>query len=232
MGQIAFLMLMGVVMKNGILLVDYTNTLRARGLSLYGAVLEAGPSRMRPVLMTTVATVCSMLPVALGTGDGSEWRGPMGVITIGGLLTSTFLTLLVVPVVYTLLDDAARGLRSIAGRGRTGALEASRRAAADARDGEPRTGVDATLAREATDPHGGFGGPRIVICPATGHPEEVELDAARAALTSSVGSGELRIAQCARWPEHRNCDQACLEDADPAWAEEHGLLTPTRRSRG
>jgi hypothetical protein len=62
---------------------------------------------MRPVLMTTVSTVCSMLPVAFGTGDGSEWRGPMGVITIGGLLTSTFLTLLVVPVVYTLLDDAA-----------------------------------------------------------------------------------------------------------------------------
>jgi HAE1 family hydrophobic/amphiphilic exporter-1 len=111
MGQIAFLMLMGVVMKNGILLVDYTNTLRAAGRSLRAAVLEAGPTRMRPVLMTTVSTVCSMLPVALGTGDGSEWRAPMGVITIGGLLTSTLLTLLVVPVVYTLLDDAAEAVR-------------------------------------------------------------------------------------------------------------------------
>lgn len=116
MGQIAFLMLMGVVMKNGILLVDYTNTLRARGLGLRAAVLEAGPTRMRPVLMTTVSTVCSMFPVAFGTGDGSEWRGPMGIITMGGLLTSTFLTLLVVPVVYTLLDDAAAALRSMAWR--------------------------------------------------------------------------------------------------------------------
>jgi HAE1 family hydrophobic/amphiphilic exporter-1 len=110
MGQIAFLMLMGVVMKNGILLVDYTNTLRRRGRSLSEAVLEAGPTRMRPVLMTTVSTVCSMLPVALGGGDGSEWRSPMGIISIGGLLTSTFLTLLVVPVVYSLLDDAGVGV--------------------------------------------------------------------------------------------------------------------------
>jgi HAE1 family hydrophobic/amphiphilic exporter-1 len=129
MGQIAFLMLMGVVMKNGILLVDYTNTLRARGQSLADAVMEAGPTRMRPVLMTTVSTVCSMLPVALGSGDGSEWRGPMGIITIGGLLTSTFLTLLVVPVVYTLLDDAARALRSVAARGFSWMPPANSRAA-------------------------------------------------------------------------------------------------------
>jgi HAE1 family hydrophobic/amphiphilic exporter-1 len=129
MGQIAFLMLMGVVMKNGILLVDYTNTLRARGQSLADAVMEAGSTRMRPVLMTTVSTVCSMLPVALGSGDGSEWRGPMGIITIGGLLTSTFLTLLVVPVVYTLLDDAARVLRSVAARGSYWMPRATTRAA-------------------------------------------------------------------------------------------------------
>ncbi len=113
MGQIAFLMLMGVVMKNGILLVDYTNTLRGRGRSLHEAALEAGATRMRPVLMTTVSTICGMLPVALGTGDGSEWRAPMGIISIGGLATSTFLTLLVVPVVYTLFDDAAA--RSLSG---------------------------------------------------------------------------------------------------------------------
>jgi HAE1 family hydrophobic/amphiphilic exporter-1 len=106
MGQIAFLMLMGVVMKNGILLVDYTSTLRSRGRSLYEAAMEAGCTRMRPVLMTTVSTICGMLPVALSTGDGSEWRAPMGIISIGGLATSTFLTLLVVPVVYTLFDDA------------------------------------------------------------------------------------------------------------------------------
>jgi HAE1 family hydrophobic/amphiphilic exporter-1 len=106
MGQIAFLMLMGIVMKNGILLVDYTNTLRARGLSVREAVLEAGPTRMRPVLMTAVSTIFGMLPVALSSGDGSEWRNPMGIIAIGGLAASTLLTLLVVPVVYTLVDEA------------------------------------------------------------------------------------------------------------------------------
>jgi HAE1 family hydrophobic/amphiphilic exporter-1 len=119
MAQIAFLMLMGIVMKNGILLVDYINTLRERGLPLRQAVLEAGPTRMRPVLMTAVSTIFGMLPLALGRGDGSEWRSPMGVIAIGGLTTSTLLTLLVVPVAYTLLDDlqtalerGARGLRA------------------------------------------------------------------------------------------------------------------------
>jgi hydrophobic/amphiphilic exporter-1 (mainly G- bacteria), HAE1 family len=110
MGQIAFLMLMGIVMKNGILLVDYTNTLRARGLPLYEAVLEAGPTRMRPVLMTAVSTIFGMLPLALGRGDGSEWRAPMGVVSIGGLAASTLLTLLVVPVVYTLFDEAGAWL--------------------------------------------------------------------------------------------------------------------------
>jgi HAE1 family hydrophobic/amphiphilic exporter-1 len=120
MGQIAFLMLMGVVMKNGILLVDYTNTLRRRGRLLYDAVTEACATRMRPVLMTTVSTICGMLPVALSNGDGSEWRSPMGIVSIGGLATSTFLTLLVVPVVYTIFDDvgsrSARVLRSLQAR--------------------------------------------------------------------------------------------------------------------
>jgi HAE1 family hydrophobic/amphiphilic exporter-1 len=106
MGQIAFLMLMGIVMKNGILLVDYTNTLRERGRELRQAVLEAGPVRLRPVLMTAASTIFGMLPLAVGTGDGSEWRGPMGVIAIGGLAASTALTLIVVPVAYTLVDDA------------------------------------------------------------------------------------------------------------------------------
>jgi HAE1 family hydrophobic/amphiphilic exporter-1 len=110
MGQISFLMLMGIVMKNGILLVDYTNTLRRRGMPMREAVLEAGPIRMRPVLMTAVSTIFGMLPVAFSSGDGSEWRNPMGVIAIGGLTTSTLLTLLVVPVVYTLLDDAEHWL--------------------------------------------------------------------------------------------------------------------------
>ena len=106
MGQIAFLMLMGIVMKNGILLVDYTNQLRSRGMSLFEAALRAGPKRMRPVLMTAVSTIFGMLPLALGTGDGSEWRARMGIVVIGGLVTSTLLTLVVVPVIYTLLDEA------------------------------------------------------------------------------------------------------------------------------
>jgi HAE1 family hydrophobic/amphiphilic exporter-1 len=114
MGQIAFLMLMGIVMKNGILLVDYTNTLRARGLPLYEAVLEAGPTRMRPVLMTAISTIFGMLPLALGMGDGAEWRSPMGVIAIGGLAASTPLTLVVVPVAYTLVDDAQMALTRLA----------------------------------------------------------------------------------------------------------------------
>jgi len=105
--------LMGIVMKNGILLVDYTNTLRERGLPAREAVLEAGPTRMRPVLMTAVSTIFGMLPVALGVGDGSEWRSPMGLISIGGLSTSTLLTLLVVPVAYTLVDDALGWLRRL-----------------------------------------------------------------------------------------------------------------------
>jgi HAE1 family hydrophobic/amphiphilic exporter-1 len=124
LGQIAFLMLMGIVMKNGILLVDYTNTVRARGVPLHDAVLEAGPVRLRPVLMTAVSTIFGMLPLALGTGDGSEWRSPMGVISIGGLLTSTFLTLLIVPIAYTLIDDAQRAVK----RALRGALAVSRRA--------------------------------------------------------------------------------------------------------
>ncbi|HYB13411.1 MAG TPA: efflux RND transporter permease subunit, partial [Myxococcota bacterium] len=106
MGQIGLLMLMGLVMKNGILLVDYSNTVRLRGGSARSAVLEAGPARLRPVLMTTTAMVFGMLPVAFGKGDGSEFHAPMGIISIGGMASSTFLTLLVVPVVYTLVDDA------------------------------------------------------------------------------------------------------------------------------
>jgi HAE1 family hydrophobic/amphiphilic exporter-1 len=99
-------MLMGIVMKNGILLVDYINTLRADGRGLREAVLEAGPVRLRPVLMTAVSTICGMLPLAYGAADGSEWRSPMAVICIGGLMASTLLTLLVVPIAYTLIDDA------------------------------------------------------------------------------------------------------------------------------
>jgi HAE1 family hydrophobic/amphiphilic exporter-1 len=108
MAMIGFIMLMGLVTKNGILLVEFTNQLRAKGRSTRDALLEAGPVRLRPILMTSVAMIAGMIPVALARGDGAETRVPMAVAIIGGLLTSTVLTLGIVPVVYSLLD----GLRS------------------------------------------------------------------------------------------------------------------------
>ena len=117
MSGIGLLVLMGLVMKNGILLVDYANQLREeRGLTADEAMLEAGPVRMRPVLMTTGALVFGMAPVAFGGSSGSEFRAPMGMITIGGLLTSTLLTLVVVPVVYGLLDRLSEALLRLAAR--------------------------------------------------------------------------------------------------------------------
>jgi HAE1 family hydrophobic/amphiphilic exporter-1 len=96
---------MGLVKKNAILLVDYTNTLRARGMGRQEAILTAGPVRLRPILMTTFAMIFGMMPIAIGIGEGAETRSPMAIATIGGLLTSLFLTLVVVPAAYDLLDD-------------------------------------------------------------------------------------------------------------------------------
>jgi HAE1 family hydrophobic/amphiphilic exporter-1 len=102
---IGLILLMGLVKKNAILLVDYTNTLRARGMGRKEAILQAGPVRLRPILMTTFAIIFGMLPIAIGIGEGAETRAPMAIATIGGLLTSLFLTLVVVPVAYDLFDD-------------------------------------------------------------------------------------------------------------------------------
>ena len=102
---IGIIMLMGLVTKNAILLVDYTITLRGRGMSRDEALLKAGPVRLRPILMTTAAMIFGMLPTALKIGEGAELRAPMAIAVIGGLITSTLLTLVVVPVVYTLVDD-------------------------------------------------------------------------------------------------------------------------------
>jgi HAE1 family hydrophobic/amphiphilic exporter-1 len=104
--MIGIIMLMGLVSKNAILLLDYTNTLMSRGRSRHEALLEAGPSRLRPILMTTFAMVGGMLPTALALSQGSETRSPMAVAVIGGLILSTLLTLIVIPVVFTLVDDA------------------------------------------------------------------------------------------------------------------------------
>jgi len=103
--MIGVVMLMGLVTKNAILLVDYTNQLRReRGLSVREALLAAGPVRLRPIVMTTLAMILGMMPSALGTGEGSAFRSPISIATIGGLMTSTLLTLIVVPVSYLLLD--------------------------------------------------------------------------------------------------------------------------------
>ena len=108
---IGMLMLVGIVVKNGILLVDYTNLLRRQGLSRDEAVLRAGPTRLRPILMTSSAAILGMIPIALALGKGSETNAPMATVVIGGLLTSTFLTLFVVPIAYTLFDDLGRRFR-------------------------------------------------------------------------------------------------------------------------
>ncbi len=111
MSMIGIIMLMGLVTKNGILLVDYTNVLRDRGLERTDALINAGATRLRPILMTTFAMIFGMMPVALGVREGSEFRAPMGQAVIGGLITSTLLTLFVVPVVYSILDDLGKVLR-------------------------------------------------------------------------------------------------------------------------
>jgi HAE1 family hydrophobic/amphiphilic exporter-1 len=109
--MIGMIMLMGLVAKNGILLVEFTNQVKARGLPTREALLEAGPVRLRPILMTTVAMIAGMMPVALARGDGAEMRVPMAIAIIGGLVSSTVLTLVVVPVFYALLERLKRGRR-------------------------------------------------------------------------------------------------------------------------
>lgn len=106
--MIGILILMGLVTKNGILLVDFTNQLRARGMERREALLTAGPMRLRPILMTTMTMVVGMIPLALAIGSGSDMRAGMGIVIIGGLLSSLLLTLVLVPVMYTFLDRFSR----------------------------------------------------------------------------------------------------------------------------
>lgn len=105
MSMIGIVLLMGLVTKNAILLVDFIKQARARGESRLDAILQSGPIRLRPILMTTLATIFGVLPLALGIGPGAEFRAPMARAVIGGMISSTVLTLIVVPVVYSLLDD-------------------------------------------------------------------------------------------------------------------------------
>ena len=107
---LGMIMLAGIVVNNAIVLVDYANTLRGRGLALKEAIVQAGCIRLRPILMTMATTVLGLLPMALGLGDGAEIRTPMAVAVICGLLTSTFLTLLVIPTIYYLFGLAGERL--------------------------------------------------------------------------------------------------------------------------
>jgi multidrug efflux pump subunit AcrB len=110
---IGIIMLLGMATKNAILLIDYSNVLRRRGYELVEAAREAARVRLRPILMTTFSTVLGMLPIALGFGAGGEARAPLGVAVAGGLLATTFLTIVVVPVVYTLLEAGRRRVVSL-----------------------------------------------------------------------------------------------------------------------
>jgi len=111
MSLIGLILLMGLVTKNAILLVDFTRVLRARGMSREKALATAGRTRLRPIMMTTLAMIFGMLPLAFALGAGAEMRAPMARAVVGGLITSTVLTLLVVPVVYALLDDLGAWVR-------------------------------------------------------------------------------------------------------------------------
>jgi len=102
--MIGFIMLMGLVTKNAILLVDFANRARRAGASLHDSLLQAGQVRLRPIMMTTAAMIGGMMPLAIGYGEGGEVQAPMGRAIIGGVITSTLLTLVVVPVLFTYLD--------------------------------------------------------------------------------------------------------------------------------
>ncbi|MBM3838742.1 MAG: efflux RND transporter permease subunit [Verrucomicrobia bacterium] len=108
--QVGLVLLIGLVTKNSILLVEYANQQRAKGIDSHEAMIRAGVVRLRPILMTAFSTVAGILPIAIGFGSGAESRRPMGVAVVGGMMTSTFLTLLIIPVVYTLFSDLAEKL--------------------------------------------------------------------------------------------------------------------------
>jgi multidrug efflux pump subunit AcrB len=116
--MIGLIMLMGIATKNSILLVDYIIIARRdHGMERWHAILDACHKRARPIVMTTIAMGAGMMPIALGLGTDPSFRAPMAIVVIGGLITSTFLSLLVIPVLFTFVDDAVDGLKRLAGRG-------------------------------------------------------------------------------------------------------------------
>ncbi len=109
--RIGLIMLIGLVTKNAILIVEFANQLRSRGQDIQSAVIEAASIRLRPILMTSFSTVFGILPIAIGMGPGAESRQPLGIVVVGGVLFSTFLTLLLVPVVYSILARFTKAKR-------------------------------------------------------------------------------------------------------------------------
>ena len=108
---IGIIMLAGIVVSNAILLVDYINTLRRRdGMPLREAVELGGRTRLRPILMTSIATMLGLVPMAIGIGEGGELQAPLARVVIGGLLTSTLVTLVLVPAIYTLFEEGWSGM--------------------------------------------------------------------------------------------------------------------------
>ena len=105
MSLIGVMLLMGIVAKNAILLIDFAKWARERGMSRRDALIEAGRIRLRPIIMTTLALIAGMLPVAIGHGEGADFRAPLGRAVIGGVITSTLLTLIVIPTIYEILDE-------------------------------------------------------------------------------------------------------------------------------
>ncbi len=123
MSMIGIIMLMGLVTKNAILLIDFTKQRRAQGMERTEAIVSAGLTRLRPIIMTSTAMIFGMLPLALALGSGAESRAPMAHAIIGGLITSTLLTLVVVPVMYTFLDDLKNKVYSLTRRVKAPAAE-------------------------------------------------------------------------------------------------------------
>jgi HAE1 family hydrophobic/amphiphilic exporter-1 len=116
MSLIGVILLMGIVVKNAILLIDFAKWARERGQPLREALIEAGRIRLRPIIMTTLALIAGMVPVAIGAGEGADFRAPLGRAVIGGTITSTLLTLLVIPTVYEIMDQMREWLTDHVGR--------------------------------------------------------------------------------------------------------------------
>jgi HAE1 family hydrophobic/amphiphilic exporter-1 len=136
---LGMIMLAGIVVNNAIVLIDYVNTLRGRGMARREAIVAAGGVRMRPILMTTATTVLGLAPMAFGVGDGAELRTPMAIAVISGLITSTVLTLVVIPVLYDLVDRAKERLLGRAAEVEPVAEAALAAEAGDGLLGEPET---------------------------------------------------------------------------------------------